>query len=197
MLHAFCMPTFALLSQPNEVMNSLRNNPETIDDFFRLCLRFLQKLPTHFLNRSPLDSILNLTLISIQLDHREAHNSVVKFVTELIDPKLTSQEVVSKILYEKKFGQQLVDSIFTASLLQLPSYFLPDMADVVWLLISVDNNGFKTWLENTLQRIPRCLKPGVISATDEQIQEFHESLIKATHPKHVASALRYLYRLYR
>jgi transportin-3 len=37
MLSAFVQPTFALLETPN----GLRNNPDTVDDFFRLCARFV------------------------------------------------------------------------------------------------------------------------------------------------------------
>ena len=36
MLEAFYIPTFQLLNEPN----GLRNYPDTVDDFFRLCSRF-------------------------------------------------------------------------------------------------------------------------------------------------------------
>lgn len=35
MLEAFFTPTLRLLSEPN----GLRNNPDTVDDFYRLCSR--------------------------------------------------------------------------------------------------------------------------------------------------------------
>ena len=37
MLQAFCAPTFKLL----EEHNGLRNHPDTVDDLFRLCLRYV------------------------------------------------------------------------------------------------------------------------------------------------------------
>lgn len=85
-----------------------------------------------------LDNILNLTLASIQLDHREANSSVVKFVVELIDIKY-SKDVVDQLLKDK-MGQRLVDAVINATLFHLPTYFVPDMSDILWLLITWDRN---------------------------------------------------------
>lgn len=85
-----------------------------------------------------LDNILNLTLASIQLDHREANSSVVKFVMEMIDTRY-SKEVIDKLLREK-FGQRLVNAVVNATLFHLPTYFVPDMADILWFLITWDRN---------------------------------------------------------
>ena len=46
MLEAFLPGTFGLL-QAQE--NGLRNNPDTVDDFFRLNARFLQRAPLPYL----------------------------------------------------------------------------------------------------------------------------------------------------
>lgn len=98
----------------------------------------LQKCPEAFLQNDMLDNILNLTLASIQLDHREANSSVVKFVIELIDIKY-SKQVIEKLLREK-IGQRLVDAVVNATLFHLPTYLVPDMSDILWLLISWDRN---------------------------------------------------------
>ena len=46
MLEAFLLPTFAILTK-NE--NGLRDNPDTVDDFFRLNARFIQRIPLPYL----------------------------------------------------------------------------------------------------------------------------------------------------
>lgn len=90
-----------------------------------------------------LDSILNLTIASIQLDHREANNSVTKFLVELIETakyESSSQEakqIIHKILTDQ-IGCKLIESIIMSSLFYLPSYFVPDMADLLWQLITWD-----------------------------------------------------------
>jgi transportin-3 len=48
MLHHFITPTYSLLSRPD----GLRNNPGTVDDFFRLNARFMQRAPVHYLQVS-------------------------------------------------------------------------------------------------------------------------------------------------
>ena len=98
----------------------------------------LQKCPQAFLHNEMLDNILNLTLASIQLDHREANSSVVKFVIELIDIKY-SKVLIDKLLKEK-IGQRLVDAVVNATLFHLPTYLVPDMSDILWLLITWDRN---------------------------------------------------------
>jgi hypothetical protein len=45
MLHHFITPTYSLLSRPD----GLRNHPGTVDDFFRLNARFMQRAPLHYL----------------------------------------------------------------------------------------------------------------------------------------------------
>lgn len=85
-----------------------------------------------------LDTILDLALASIQLDHREANTSVVKFVSELLDTK-TSRENVNELL-KMKLGQRLVEAIINATLFHLPSYFVPDMSDLMWQLMSFNRD---------------------------------------------------------
>lgn len=137
MLNAFCLPTFHLLTAPNV---QLRNHPETIDDFFRLCTRFLQKTPEKFLKDSMLESIFNLTIASIKLDHREANLSVTKFLIELIytshSPNTSKEasQMVATIL-NNQIGKSLLDSVINCALFHLPSYFVPEMADILWQMV--------------------------------------------------------------
>ncbi|RWS07621.1 transportin-3-like protein [Dinothrombium tinctorium] len=181
MLNAFCLSTFQLLTAPE---CQLRNHPDTIDDFFRLCTRFLQKNATKFLTESMLDSIINLTIASIQLNHREANNSVTKFLIELLDagksvssePK--AKQAITRLLHEQDIGQKLMDALINCALFGLPSYFVPDMAEILWELITWDRAAVEKWLANTLKNVPTENKAGVVSATHQQLQEFYESVTK-------------------
>jgi transportin-3 len=198
MLNAFCMATFTVLTSSTH----LRNHPDTIDDFFRLCTRFLQKRPEKFLTESMLDPILNLTIAAMQLDHREANNSVTKFLVELIESSkassssLAAKAIISKILSDK-IGQDLMNTVINCALFNLPSYFVPDMADILWQLITWDRNAVKTWLGVTLKTVPTQNQAGVVAATPDQLREFYNNVSDANNPKFVAQSLRYLSRLYR
>ncbi|CAG2168202.1 unnamed protein product [Oppiella nova] len=190
MLNEFSMTTFKLLCD-----SQLRLHPDTIDDFFRLCTRTLQKCSNCFLTNNMLDNILNLTLASIQLDHREANNSVVKFVIELIDGKY-SKELIDKILMER-FGQRLMDAVVNATLFHLPTYLVAEMSDILWSLMQWNPDLVKLWLAHSLKTIPQQNNTTIMTATPEQLEEFYTNCIKSSSPKLIASSFRYLARLYR
>ncbi|XP_030844509.1 transportin-3 isoform X2 [Strongylocentrotus purpuratus] len=80
MLQAFMGPTYTILQEPN----GLRSHPDTVDDFFRLCTRLLQRCPLGILQSPAMQSILPCAIAAITLDHREANASVMKFFTEVI-----------------------------------------------------------------------------------------------------------------
>ena len=53
MMEAFLPTTFAML----QADNGLRNNPDTVDDFFRLNARYIQRAPLPYLNSAFLRSV--------------------------------------------------------------------------------------------------------------------------------------------
>ena len=62
----------------------LVNHPDTVDDFFRLNARFLQRAPLPYLQTEFMKSILECALLSINLEHRDANASVMKFFYDLL-----------------------------------------------------------------------------------------------------------------
>lgn len=81
MLEALLPPAFTLLQEP---LLGFCNNPDTVDDLFRLLARFLQRCPSAFLQSSALAAVFDCALRAATLDHREANASVMQFLTELI-----------------------------------------------------------------------------------------------------------------
>ncbi|RVE40346.1 hypothetical protein evm_015004, partial [Chilo suppressalis] len=79
MLQALMPKAFQLLQQPN----GLQDNPDTVDDLFRLCIRFLQRIPLDFLSCGALDAVVECARLASKLDHREANSSVMKFLYDL------------------------------------------------------------------------------------------------------------------
>ncbi|EEC08349.1 transportin, putative [Ixodes scapularis] len=77
---AFCGPTFRLLGGAD----ALRQHPDTVDDLFRLCTRFLQRAPLVFLKSTVLTGVLQCSLAACTLDHKEANASVMKFLFDLV-----------------------------------------------------------------------------------------------------------------
>ena len=91
MLSAFAPATFRLLvpSVPTEPPSTsttaaLKSHPDTVDDFFRLNARFLQRAALPYLNHPVFGSVMECALHAAALDHREANASVMKFFYDLL-----------------------------------------------------------------------------------------------------------------
>lgn len=103
--------------------------PYTIADFFNLCSRMLTKLTENFVsNTETLNNILNLTIMALYLDQKEANDSVIRFVVEFIK---TDHPVVDQYV-KGDFGQKLFFSLIDSIMFKLPGYFIPDMVDAIW-----------------------------------------------------------------
>lgn len=202
MLQALCQVTFKLLSEDD----GLLHNPDTVDDLYRLCSRFLQRAPLAFFQSSVVSSIMECTLASLMLHHREAHSSVCKFIYELLrsrDNKSQSSEElearlaqVQKVLGE--FGPTIVCQVITGCASQLPSYTFVDLGDILWELGRFSSQALSDWVKSALvQLLADDSKPGAVArATEEQLLEFHGKIVSAREQQDVWDAMRYLAGLY-
>ncbi|KMQ93334.1 transportin-3 [Lasius niger] len=173
MLQAFIGPTFALLEQED----GLKNHPDTVDDLFRLCA---------------------------SLDHRDANSSVMKFFYDLLHSGRSykdrsdytiRRQLVQNIMQEK--GQTLVIKLLHASVFELSSYMLSDVADVIIELTRNDTDLMSKWLREAILTMPLQNAGGAPTATCEQFTEFHNTVTRSETPKTVTHALRNFARLYR
>jgi len=200
MLKAFAAPTFKILEQPN----GLRSHPDTVDDLFRLCLRFIQKSALSFLRNDSVKPILCCAIAACSLDHKEANSSVTKFIIEFIKTGYVKGENCD---YEEKFqlvghllqehGQVMVKEIINACIFGLPNYMIPDSGEILYELMQIDRASLCRWLETALKDLPRESTGGAITATFEQLTDFHKTATCAEELKTVTKALRDLSRLYR
>ena len=131
MLQAFITPTYTILR------GGLVAHPDTVDDFFRLNARFLQRAPVPYLQTEFIKSILECALLSATLEHRDANASVMKFFFDLLHAGRTKEDkedfdTRSKLIktLHTEYGEKLVDSLVKAAV-TLPSYTYHDLADVI------------------------------------------------------------------
>lgn len=200
MLQAFITPSFTLLQQEN----GLKNHPDTVDDFFRLCNRFLQRMSVAFLTSSLFPSILQCGLLAIQLDHRDANASIMRFFSDLVhvgtshqEPQdfETRQRLIREVLMEH--GSTLVTNLIQASVFYLHSYMLCDVASVIIELVTWDRQVFNSWLWDALSLLPKQNSGGSVTATEQQLLDFQEALTTAQSNKVITHSLRDFARLYR
>ncbi|KAJ1519674.1 hypothetical protein ONE63_004939 [Megalurothrips usitatus] len=184
MLEAFIGPTFTILQEDGSE-NGLKSHPDTVDDLFRLCARFLQRAPIPFLQCTSLQGIINCALQAVTLDHRYANASVMKFFYDLIHcgRKDESQQdfplrqsLVLAIVREN--GRTLTTRLLHSSVFFLHSYMLSDVSDVIVELTLTDRDAMHKWLENALSDLSAHAAGHSLSATNKQMVEFHSSVMK-------------------
>lgn len=200
MLEALLPRAFQLLQQPQ----GFCNNPDTVDDLFRLFARFLQRNPASFIRSTALSAIFDCALQACSLDHREANASVMQFLCEIIHITRSREEKVpseirstlmSSILRPR--GPLLISTLVTASLFSLSSYTLPNVAEVLLEFMIVDRESVSGWMEKTLENLPRQSAAGCVAVLPEQLEEFRVKVTRAETTLELSNALRDFSRLYR
>jgi transportin-3 len=177
MLEAFIQPTFNVL----QAENGLKNNPDTVDDFFRLAVRFIQRMPLHFLQSHIVASIIQCATLACTLDHRDANMSVMKFLSNLLahgkvngDPAI--RPYVQQIV--QIHGETLVGNLLCASIFYLHPNMLSDVVDVFMEIKFINNEAFDDALKKSLTQLPRKTSGGLETATDEQMNQFYINVTK-------------------
>ncbi|KAF5302301.1 hypothetical protein FQA39_LY10340 [Lamprigera yunnana] len=200
MLQTFINPTFILLQQEN----GLRNHPDTVDDFFRLCTRLLQRAPVEFLQCDSLPLIFQCSLLACTLNHKEANTSVMKFFCDLINTGhcgkhqldyVKRKEIVQAIL--KEHGQQLVTNLIHACVFYLHSHMLSEVAGVFDELFQINKDITNEWISAALESLPKEAQGGIIAATPDQLQSIFISISRSDTANSITHALKDLTRLYR
>ncbi|XP_030382920.1 transportin-3 [Scaptodrosophila lebanonensis] len=199
MLQAFIEPTFSLL----QLDNGLRNNPDTVDDFFRLASRYLDCCPLQLLRSNLITPIFQCALIACSLDHREANSSVMKFFNNLLTWGRTNNSrhaecrpLVVEIAIQH--GDALVVNLIHASVFSLHSYMLADVAEVLNELKQVITSAqMEKFLAHALEALPKKNSGGYVTATQEQLDEFSSTVLRADTTKAISQALKTFTRLFR
>ncbi|XP_076063895.1 transportin 3 isoform X2 [Oratosquilla oratoria] len=199
MLQAFTQPTFTLLTQPH----GFRNHPDTVDDWFRLCARFLQRAPIPFLQCTVIRTILDCGLQACMLEHKDANAAVLKFFHDLLEVGMTHEErpdydtrhqLVQAIL--ETHGQTLVDNLITAAIFILPPYMHHDIAETFHQMMLFDRTKFCQWLETKLKNLPTQNSSGMETVNQGQLVEFHKTITRAERTKEITRALDTFSRFY-
>lgn len=200
MMEAFLPPTFQIL----QAENGLRNHPDTVDDFFRLNARFLQRCPIPFLQTTFMPSIVECGLLAVYLDHKEANASVMKFFFDLFHAGRSKEDKedfeTRRLLVDQirhNFGAKLIEALLRAAIFNLPSYTFHDIGDVIFELMMLERTCVCHWLEAALKDLPLKDANGIEKVTQKQLVKVHKEVTSAEEPKDVADAIRDFNRLWR
>lgn len=131
-----------------------------------------------------------MTLASLQLESREANDSVCRVIICLINAGKGSSSLnmikdrINEILtssnepQDQCYGQKLVTAVINCAIFHLPSYFIPEMSDILWQLMDWDKTKFLSWLQHTLQSLPLQADANIAMTMPQNLQEFYDNLSK-------------------
>jgi transportin-3 len=206
MLRAFMPPTFSLLNianSNNQFLTNLRNHPDTVDDFFRLNARFLQRASLQYLQSDAIPAILECALMAINLDHKDANGSVMKFIFDLFHLGRSKEEREDYELrtaiihrFRLEYGSRLTDNLIKAAIFYLPTYTFQDIGDILLELMLLDRPSVCHWLESALKSLPQE-DPNQPKVTQAQLVKFHSAVTRAEENHQVTEAIREFCRLWR
>ena len=115
--------------------------PFNLDDFFNLCNRMLVKLPDQVLAiPETLNNILNLAIAVLYLPQKEAFESITRFLVTFLS---LNDHPVAKQYIMDEFGKKLLYSVIDTTTTHVPSYFIPDLADIVWCFKEREEEVFR------------------------------------------------------
>jgi len=187
-------PSFNLLKDGNR---GLQNNPDTVDDLFRLCNRFVEKCPVEFASHTAFKPLLECAILCLKHQHREANASTCKFIKSVLTCNYDGRQGGDASILEQiaaTFGYEIINQSLNACLFYIQSYMYPDIAELWWALMP-RKQLFTEWLQESLRNLPA--NQTYATATMDQIKTFLLNVCKAQEWKQVSYLLRDFCRLYR
>ncbi|MFH4980451.1 hypothetical protein AB6A40_007160 [Gnathostoma spinigerum] len=196
MLNTLAQESFRLLQRPN----GFRDHPDTIDDLFRLGIRFVQRAPSAFFQQDVCVSLFECGIVALDVDHMDANKSTTKFFTECIESLMAANkskyrdagvEAAENLFV--KYGGQLVSACLRAAIFSVTGSLKRDMAEVIYSLRKLSKEKLSDWLKFALDGLPH--DEGLCATTD-QLRQFHANVMEAKDLRQMFCEIRDLMKLY-
>ncbi|CAF4919616.1 unnamed protein product, partial [Rotaria sp. Silwood1] len=158
--------TFSILNKPD----GFKQNPDLVDDFYRLSSRLLQRCPLEYLKSGVIQPIIEQIIPNSHLEHRDASSSMIAFLQTLV--KLTSHKnkeiknkselseirSLSMSLCETYIPNLLTAFIRAIVISRVPSSIRSSISEFVSEVKTYMSDKFPQWLQKSLTEIPRTRK---------------------------------------
>ncbi|CAF0896059.1 unnamed protein product [Brachionus calyciflorus] len=186
-----------------ENLDELRKHPDTIDDFFRLSLRFMQRCPLEFIESSIFSPVITLAVTSLNLDHRDANSSITKFLSEFISlshkPQIkglneSNSSLVNRFIAE--IGYKMIENSIHATINMTTRDTKDGIADVLSELLSASRTQVETDLLAVLKNLRKTNQHGCEIVTERQLLEVHNKIMMSNGSNEIENALIQLEQLY-
>ncbi|CAF3341773.1 unnamed protein product [Rotaria sp. Silwood1] len=199
--------TFSILNKPD----GFKQNPDLVDDFYRLSSRLLQRCPLEYLKSGVIQPIIEQIIPNSHLEHRDASSSMIAFLQTLV--KLTSHKnkeiknkselseirSLSMSLCETYIPNLLTAFIRAIVISRVPSSIRSSISEFVSEVKTYMSDKFPQWLQKSLTEIPRTSKNGLVEiVTLKQHEQFYKALCESdTQPSTIDYEFETFAKLYR
>lgn len=129
-----------------------------------------------------------MSLVSLELDSRDANNSVTKFLTDFL-VTIKGEEILTKTFLDS-YANQLINRLIHGIFFSLPSFFIPDFSDVLFSLVSLEREIIGNLIQESFREIREKIKKN--NEEEEEMNGMIQEIICAKHPKVIAVNLRRL-----
>ncbi|KAI6184207.1 Transportin-3 [Aphelenchoides bicaudatus] len=194
MLNILSKRAFTIFTDPK---NGPRHHPETVDDLFRLAVRFCYRMPAAFFGQEIAENFIRAAIHTVELDHPDANKSVVQFLTEVLSIGRrtlnygTVNEVVKKHIVNH--GGELLYQCLQACIFTLSANLRYDVSNIIKFLVQLDQSHSYGWLDAAISRLP---KDSGLSATTDQLLKFKQKLSQCSRTGDYCHEVTELTRLY-
>ncbi|VDM57658.1 unnamed protein product [Angiostrongylus costaricensis] len=127
MLESLAHGTFTVLT----LENGPRDHPDTVDDLFRLAMRFVVRAPSAFFVHPVATALFECAMVCLSLDHQEANRSVTRFFVSIIEQLLSARKagfrdtgVIAAEDLVIVHGAKLTELCLQAAIFQASEYLL-------------------------------------------------------------------------
>jgi len=172
MYRTLTTPTFVLLSAPK----ALIHHPDIVDDYFHMSIAILDCRPHMIMLTELAEPCLQLGVMSMLLQHRDAYDMAVSFMIKFIGVPISQytrkehKEQIKATIIQllMKHGQSLVNNLIIGATGELKSHLLPDIAAVFFELQYLMLEQTHAWVTAAMHmdRVKNS------RATQQQLQQF-------------------------
>lgn len=170
MLDTLARHTFPMLENGGSV-----NNPDTVDDLFRLAQRFTMRATTIFFTHTISQMLFIHAISNLRLDHPDASKSITKFILEILSQLAAAKKtnysddgVTRAQLIVDNQAQHITSTALWMALFSHSGSIRRDMADLILQIGKHDQDKFKERIAVAVHSLPN----DPMKATAQQLTDF-------------------------
>jgi len=167
--------TFTILTTPQ----GLEQNPDTVDDFYRLCSRYIQHLGPSLVSSDLMPHLMELATMSLMIQHKDAQCSAVKFLESILT-RGVNEKCQPCQEHFKNSGQKIMNNIILGVAGGLPSMLITDTTLLLHDMVNMIGDEARQWLQAALQTIPLGTY-----VTQHHVEEFYSNLTNERNGRNV------------